>query len=324
LEPSRKIQNPRINSEPRLRVVKSASASGNPDFLKVRFVSLLLTSLALFLGDRLSVLTLFIVLGQGHFFSTYFFQFKSGKITKKYLAVYAFAALVLGVVFLGTIRPEILVVTTSIYFVIHFMRDEIHHLETQKNRSAGLNILPVILGYTGILLSLKVVDFTPYLLTMRFDGGIFPGAALYFMLMALGVFLYKAYSDWKDGSVTNPRNGYFHACSLALFAVYLSGIPLYAEQVMGFIILYHYSNWYLHYYFKLKTQPVRQKTYLRDVILVNLFTLALYYFTARSNLMPVPDGFIFMPYFFYIWTLLHLVATERKADLVLFIPRFKK
>jgi len=293
--------------------------AGQAAGILARGISAILVGVVCVFLDRWQIVTLIVVLGQGHFCATYYFQYRAGKINRWYIARYATAVITLSALFLVQLRLAELFVFSSIYFVIHFIRDEKFLFGDKPSFYHSLDILPVILGYSGILIEMGMYAVEPDLL-MNHNGRIESGPALFFMLAAGVIFLFKVVLSIKKSDFGSASSIYFSCGSIGLFVLYASRIQFTAEQFMGFIILFHYLNWYHHYFFRFSEKPAQLKTYVRRVVIINLLVLGLYFLIGRHPQLPVPASFFFFPYLFYLWTVLHLVATEREKDFAFWIP----
>ena len=116
----------------------------------------------------------------------------------------------------------------------------------------------------------------------------------------------------------------FHKISrtgtLMLFWTFLAGIAFYADadflllNLWGLIVPYHYFHWYYGYYRKLKKQNRPPLPYFKETLFFLLPHLALgglYYFEApHFNFLK----FLYRLDYFSIWTLTHLLFTNRPED----------
>jgi hypothetical protein len=299
--------------------VRPADVSGNA-LLASRLFAAVVVAAAVALLDPLQMLLVTIVGGQGHFFASYYYQARAGKIDRRYVVawVLAAAALFAAALLLGDIL--LLARAASLYFVIHLLHDELFLLGERPSPARGLEVLPVLLAYTGFLADLRGELVTvgsasiPYLV-IAYPGELGSGLTRLLMagsLIALGAnaALLLAGRRALRGSALG-----LHAASLALLAVYASGIPIRLEYLMGVPILLHYVSWYAHYWLKYAGDPPRRTSYLRTILGANAIVLALYFATGRHPEAPFPVGLLFVPGFFYVWTILHIAFTTRRSDL---------
>lgn len=261
-----------------------------------------------FLLDWRSVVVTFIVLGQGHFLMAYVYQAGAGKIDRRYLTNFAAWSVFILICYWRHPFPAGLTAIATIYFGIHMAIDELYLTQTPMNlRQSPLHLgrlfemLPLILIYaaavsdamlahgawlqfpvlSGTALTAAEVSYLTYLLLL-WPGGYRPDARSLYLIVA-GAGLYGA-SRWG----------------------YLEQVP--APKLSGFIILYHYFNWYLHYFLSL-VRPLRG-LYLRRVAMINVGSLSLYLATGTSG----PGWIFFQEQNFYLWTLLHLITSTRYTD----------
>lgn len=259
--------------------------------------------------DWRSVIVCFIVLGQGHFLLAYLYQARAGKIRGLYLLNYAcWAALILAVYWSHPFAAGLTAVAT-IYFAWHMAVDEYYLLETPLNlRSSPLHLgrllemVPLVLVYAAAVCDAMLAHGSwrqfPELL----------GPSLVVSLLAMlayaalvGLSGYRP--DRRSWAILVP--GFLLDLSAKLGWLQLVPPP----KLSGYIILFHYFSWYLHYYTSLSGP--RRRTYLRDVVAVNALVLALYLTYAKTG----PGWLFFQEQNFYLWTMMHLISSTRPHDL---------
>jgi hypothetical protein len=258
--------------------------------------------------DWRTVILVMIVLGQGHFLIAYLYQARAGKIDRHYAVNYlCWAAFIVGC-YTANPFPAGLTVIATIYFAVHMAVDEVYltRLPLQLGNSPMhlgrlLEILPVIALYAatvsdGMLARGAWPGFPPLL----------PASLL---LSALVAVLYLALVVTRLYR-PDTRSLYFLGAGTTLFAFaqqgWLQSLP--TPLFSSFLILFHYFNWYLHYYLSLP--PEQGPAYLARVLLINLLVVALYLgFGDRG-----PGWILFQEQNFYLWTLLHLISSTRLAD----------
>jgi hypothetical protein len=289
-----------------------------------RLVAALLVGIAIAALSPPGLLSVVIVLGQGHFFAAYFFQAKAGKIGLRTLVAWALAA---GLLLLGFVsHPDLhlIVVVASLLFVVHFVHDEMFLLGEEPSAMRGLDILPIVLLYAGFLLDLRYEPLAlggaiPYP-SFRHPGGL---GGLPAQVLAVAACLALALNAALVASGRAPfhrRSLYFHLGTLGLLGLYLSGLPIPLEYLTGSVVLFHYLNWYLHYGFRYRSDGPRLASYVRTIAAINALVLVLYLTTGRHPDVPFPVGVLFLPGFFYLWTTLHILFTVRRRDLGFWWP----
>jgi hypothetical protein len=84
--------------------------------------------------------------------------------------------------------------------------------------------------------------------------------------------------------------------------------------LIGAILILHYYNWYLHYWFKVQKDSSELKLYFLIVIGLNAIGVAIFFLNGHRPGWPRGQGFWFDPVLFYLWTLVHLIYTRRKGE----------
>jgi hypothetical protein len=274
-----------------------------------KLVSLLLTLWLVAANDWPAVVLIYIVLGQGHFLTAYFYQWKAGKMTRGYLLRYLLAAA--AIVGCYTAWPDYrrLVAFTTIYFLLHMLWDEQYLLrlpmdlrQSPMHLGRTLEMAPIVL-----LFSARVVDdmfawdawrTTPFVEIAQPSCW---GILAVYLLCALGGLIK---TDYKSAYLL----GWGIALLGASYTTWYYRIP--TGKVTGFIIIYHYLNWYLHYYLSLPAGRHRE-VYARRVFFLNALVVGAYFTWGSSG----PGRWFFQNDWFYVWTLLHLITSTRIGDL---------
>lgn len=135
-----------------------------------------------------------------------------------------------------------------------------------------------------------------------------------------------------------PRDRYFLLGTILLAALYLSGNAPSSIYLMGFVTLFHYFSWYVHYLFRWKDDKPKRNRYILDMLMINTVILACYgiyrwmpdALTVEyipRQIFPYKDpgsgnalAYFFSPGYYYLWTLLHFASTARVSDLGYFRP----
>ena len=271
-------------------------------------ISATLAGCLVFLLDWRSLVVTFIVLGQGHFLMAYVYQAGAGKIDRTYLATFvAWAAIIVTTYWLHPF-PAGLTAIATIYFGIHMAIDELYltHLPLTLRQS------PLHLGRLLEMLPLVVIYAAAVSDAMLAHGAWlqFPTLAGAALKLAEACYLAYALLIWPGGYRPDGRSAYLFLAGAGLYVSsrwgYLGQVP--APKLSGFIILFHYFNWYIHYFFSL-VRPLRT-LYLKRVAVINLGAVSLYLATGTSG----PGWIFFQEQNFYLWTLLHLITSTRYLD----------
>lgn len=281
-------------------------------------VSLLLVVFLLVILDWRAIMTIFIVLGQGHFLLAYYYQYKAGKIDRAFGIRYACCVIVLAAFYFLAFNHELLLLATAIFFLQHALFDELHLLRVDvpdKNplTSARLcEMTPVFLLYTAMLIDGVLNQISN-------KQGIGPPLSAlhttpWFCLLSAVVLTGYSWRVWKRSWKLDNVSVYFFSSGLVLVLTVASGIGQVTPviKLMGFIILYHYFNWYAYYFHKLSSQTSERRKYIFLALLTNGLLIG-FYLAWHHGLVPL-GAVLFSEDAFYCWTILHLVCSLRAAD----------
>lgn len=301
-------------------------------------ISMALTALALVLLTPLEIQEAIIVFGQGHFLACYYYQYKYGQITKGYLLKYLLG---LVLVFGGYIlypNLYLLVTAASVYFVVHLSADERFLWKDRPSLQRGLAALPFIAIYTGMIVDsifighVKIV--TGYIPPQNYEVPILGVWITSYCLIAAGVALlgYLAYIRFRPSRI-EAHDFYFLIAAGVLALLYATGHVPNHYYLMGAVILFHYSSWYLHYYVRWKDDKPRRNRYILNMIAINAIVFAVYAFYRfmpnaldvsyiPAQIFPFKNqthgnvlAYLFSPGYFYLWTFMHYISTLRTSDL---------
>ena len=281
-------------------------------------LSFLLVWFLLAIFDWRSVIVIYAILGQGHFFMAYYYQFKAGRMNRVYLGkVLVFTVVVLGSYSLYP-NHEILAIVTAVLFLQHALFDEstLLRLSTKGPMTWDrfLEMLPILLLYSALLVDgiLAKAQSAPTLWLSQHLPSLSPIAAI----ASAVVLLYYSWRAWKIRNVADGATSYFFLLGLALtgylFFAMTAGVSV--VKLMGFVILFHYFNWYGFYGHKLARANSGLKGYLGLFVLVN-GALVTVYLLSRGGTLVWLSSTLFSEDAFYLWTLLHLWTSFRPEDL---------
>ena len=266
-------------------------------FVIEKVLSLSLVALAVFFLSPPALLMTFIVLGQGHFFIAYLYQYRAKKITRSYIGLYALALIPSLATLLWFGRLDLLVFAAGTIFLIHFLQDEVFLAGKKPALLRTLEMTPVFFLYVGFLLDIVLrLPVLPYLAA---------AAATVLILYAATLVRVRRLPDLLGA--------YFLALAGLLFYLYLANVNVPLRVLIGALVLLHYSTWYIQYFYKVRSNAERLRTYIRSVLACNLLAVALYalFLTPLGN----PWLFVlFSPSFFYIWTMQHILFSIRWND----------
>jgi hypothetical protein len=288
-----------------------------------RLFTLVIVAAMLLLLDPRQILMAFAVIGQGHIFIAWIHQARAGIITRARLVSMILVGACIFGAFTTFLSEPTLIAATSLYFVLHFLVDEKRLLAERPDFWTLLEVLPVLLMYLLFLMELQVV-LIPVL------GGKFVGQSTrqYFSddltqaPLSLGIATVAAlvliFSIarrlvlWRRPAASSV---YYHVMSIGMLILFALGYKFWFSDLMGAIILYHYFNWYCHYFFKTMKSPSEFKEYLGITLGINVVIVCVFLTFSYEPGWPEAKGVFFRPDFFFMWTLMHLIFSSRPGEL---------
>jgi hypothetical protein len=280
--------------------------------LSVFFSVTLALFLVIFLNNK-QILSLFILLGQGHFLISYFYQYKSGKMDssfrKKFLYLFIPITVVCAYVYGYKEYVNHLALFTSVFFVLHYYNDEIKIQNIQRYSFLKLGALLSMLSFTGLYLN-KLFG----LMGLVISG---------WGLAACTIFIFFCYLSIQESGEELGTWNYLYIlfftflnCTIPIALTYVEKVSAY--QIFGFIIFFHYIRWYIYYGLILKSNKESFNEYLKTVFNINFLLIALSVQSLTLQNVFQKYGtyliFIFNPIFFYGWTIIHIALSIRKTD----------
>lgn len=260
----------------------------------IRSFIALIPALALFaLQEPYLVLVSYIVLGQGHFFLTYLYQYRGKKINRLYIVMYLICLPV--AMWLALLLPDAVMLTAAaVLFSIHFVFDEARLLRKDNTRVSLLLLVPPVSFFLGYFLYDQFsIDLLPYLILLSV------------VVVAITLLRFGA-QPLLSKHVLVPNI----LTAVVLFA-YGSGLIFPAGLFLGAMIIHHYFAWYIHQYTKLYADSARLGNYITEVLFVNVL-LILLFVLYTSAMTEVPWlRILFEPSFFYAWTILHILFSSQ-------------
>lgn len=268
------------------------------------WVTLALTAFFVSLLSETAALTAVVVFGQAHFFISYFYTHKGGKMTPKYLkrlaiailTVFAFAAYIYT-------HPQyfnLWIYLTMMAFVAHYFFDEykLQELDTLNYRYVA--ILSMLLMY-GYVFGEKL-----------FDLDVRPLVALVFIGTSVMALCFWYVHQKRTADLT--RMVIFLSIHICFLTTAILSSEINEYHISAFIVLHHYVRWYVYYFnmFTKHDQAALDK-YIDVILIFHLFVFVLYYqYTLNPHVGFVQ--FLFNPVFFYAWTLVHIYMSVRPSD----------
>lgn len=255
-----------------------------------------------------TVVTLFIVLGQGHFLMAYLYQARAGKLTPAFLLRYlGWASLLLVAYWSHPFAPGLTALAT-IYFALHQALDELY----LTRRPMRLRESPMHLG-RFLEMAPAIGIYSARVCDSMLGQGSWPGfptllpAAIGLSLLVGLVYLGLLTWGYRPDRLSCYLVGIGGLLAGLAQSGWLHHIP--APKLSGFVILFHYLNWYIHYFLQLPLEA--RRTYLIDVTLVNAAVFLAFFSWGKEG----PGRWFFQEANFYLWTLLHLITSTRSRDL---------
>jgi hypothetical protein len=188
-------------------------------------------------------------------------------------------------------------------FVLHYFYDELKILGIFPNRKTFVIFLPVAISFFVSYLvkyfDYQFVSFYPFL----------------FLAGAMFVTGFKWIMQDVHNGVERKIFLFFYTTNFLTPLVCIPFQVIDMVKISGFIILFHYTRWYLYYFDKFKKMPDKKflEEYLEIVFWINLLVVILFVLYSLSP----KAGFLallFNPLFFYGWTCLHIFMSIRKTD----------
>jgi hypothetical protein len=304
-----------------------------------KLISVALVVAALVMLPPLEIQEAIIVFGQGHFLACYYYQYKYHKIDRPYLLRYFTSLILIFGAYILYPNLFLLVTVASVWFVIHLSVDERFLWKDPPNLQRGLALLPFLLLYTALIVDSIYVGHV----NIQTASWIGPAQELVvpilgtwvspYGLMAAGAALviYLLYIRMRPSRM-QPHDVYFLLGTAVLAVLFSTGHAPSHYYLMGSIILFHYSSWYVHYGVKWKDDKPRRNRYILDMLVVNALVFgiyAIYRWMPQAlvveyiprYIFPFKDpvhgnilASLFSPGYFYLWTLMHFISTARLSD----------
>ncbi len=247
----------------------------------------LVFSLAL-LADIKTIILLFVIVGQAHFFMAFLYQYKGKKMNRRYLGVAAVLLILASIyfIYIGLLIPVFLV--TSIAFGLHFAMDEFY-LHGEKN---GPNTFVSLLGFMLLYSSIVFQILGPGYGLLPVFAGVFV-----FAHVVVRIFRRKPFSGAE-------RYLLFVGCLTLILG---AGLQLWIT-IPGIISLLHCFNWVIGYAQRVQGHAAARFSYWKNTLATLALSIGLY------SLWIITDApilaFLFLPLYWYAWALAHFVLSS--------------
>jgi hypothetical protein len=314
----------------------------NKDFILNKILSIGITSLILYYvswldsdqGQWVILTLLIVVLGQGHFISTYFYHFKSlpQKLTRRKDWVIYFGFLIIAAIVFGLLRwkyrfDAFIMGFVGLYFLFHHILNE-RALAAYYSKSStnyyletffffaliALVFLPTLNNESfSFILSKDVVSLENISLISTFSRLqiVSPKIETAYGIFLLILFFLYCYKNYNDGKIKIAVIGSLTAISFTLTYLKIFEDFLY---FLAFVILYHYITWFLFFLFRFskEDQPTdknKKYNYSNFFIYSSLIILFISGQIAQPGFLWDLYYFVFSLNFFMFWTFLHITVT---------------
>lgn len=246
----------------------------------------------------------FSVLGQGHFLGAYYYQWKAKKIRTFWACVYVALAALFFYIAVSTHRLEWFVLCAGVLFFIHHFFDEVTLWGKERSFFRALELTPPILLYSS------------------FTADVLFGTALTVYASALSVALMLVYVFFvaRKLYVPDALSIYFALITISLlFLKWIVAASIAPETLLGSVILYHYICWYIYFYFRFAKDATKQSMYVREMLAIHAIVFGVYAVFLYTTWGSLNLGYVFLPIYFYIWAILHILFSVRMSDFRAFL-----
>ena len=261
-------------------------------------ISFALVALAIAYLSPLQIGLGFSVLGQGHFLGAYYYQWKAGKIKPMWFLAYAVLAMALFTLAIATHRFEWFALGAGVLFFTHHFQDEVTLFGKERSFARALEQIPPIALYSTLTAD-ALFGISSALFAV---GATLASLALYALIVR-----YRSYTP-------DALSVYLWLVAAGLIVLWTTGIRMAPEALLGSVILFHYICWYVHFYFRFANDKEKQHRYVREMLTVHAIVFGFYAVFVYTTWGSLNLGYIFLPIYFYIWAILHIVFSVRLTD----------
>jgi hypothetical protein len=234
----------------------------------------------------------FVVFGQAHFAMTFLYQYRGGKMTRRYLAIAAVLAAAAATYMLlsrEAVLPIFLVVATL--FAAHFAFDEFHLRGERATLHGAATAWAFVLVFVGMMLALAFPDIRAF--------GALAGA------LALSAGAWGAVRLVR-GSLSGTER-YLLLVGAVLVAL---GMGFgFLHQVLAVVIILHCANWMLGYGDRVRSDTRRRRKYWIETALTLGGASALY---AAFHFFGIDAlRYFFLLAYYDAWAIGHIALSFR-------------
>jgi len=241
----------------------------------------------------------FSVFGQGHFLGAYYYQWKAGKMKMKWVIVYAVLTIALFYWAVALHQYAYIALSAAVLFFIHHFQDEVTLFRKERSLMRTLEQLPPIILFSSLAGdALLRSDFT-----------------LAASLFSIAVFILYVILSVIRRESPDVLGVYYWLITAGLLSLFFFHVHPAPETLMGSVVLFHYVCWYVFFYFRFASNPAKQLVYIRDMFAVHGVVFGTYVlWIAGPVATQIAFGYIYLPVYFYIWAILHILFSVRIAD----------
>lgn len=236
---------------------------------------------------------IFITFGQGHFLLAYLYMYKAGKINYVSIIKYIFVLSAMIVFYYFAINMQLLLFITSFYFIIHFALDTYFiNNKIIKMDKLLLATMPFFcLSFSRIFIYVGLQNISNF-----------------FLLLFPATVIFVCYR-WKENEYIKWL---LLILSIVVFLSKIFNITWMFQYYMSVIMISHYIMWYI--YFLVTKSSTFIKPFIINMLVVNTVLVAMFCYYFFINKSFIPGRLLFQEDYFYLWTLMHFIATFRSDN----------
>lgn len=277
--------------------------------LAEKVMSIGLAGLAILVLPGLAALKFAFVLGHAHILAAWLYTYLAGKMTPSFFRRFFLLNLLLFGSYWLWPWPWLLTLVTPLFFLLHFLVDEVHLLQMPINlRRSPMHLGRTLeIGFFFVLYAGQVLDTLSARLfwvharygesSLSVAAGM---AALYGVLWLRG----RLRPDWGSA--------YFGAGSLLFLCLLPMRQHFHYGGLLAFLILVHVLDWYFHFYLQLPAGSPARGLYLKRISGFIVLSAVVWWVGRQGLWLPARQAY--EETFYNLWSLVHLTFSLRLAD----------
>jgi hypothetical protein len=277
--------------------------------LAEKVLSIGLAGLVILCLPGLVALKFAFVLGHAHILAAWLYTYLAGKMTPAFFRRFFLLNLLLFGSYWLWPWPWLLTLVTPLFFLLHFLIDEVHLLRMPINlRRSPMHLgRSLEIGLFFVLYAGQVLDASSArLFWMKARCGdsslwLAAGVAAFYAVLWLNR---RLRPDWGSA--------YFGLGSLLFLCLLPMRQRFHYGGLLAFLILVHVLDWYLHFYLQLPTASPARGLYLKRISVFIGFSALVWWVGARGLWLPARQAY--EETFYNLWSLVHLTFSLRLAD----------